>query len=212
MQKKGDFFMKKRKYFLGVFSLLLVLALMTGCGMRGDKNTESGHRTDGTNFSVGGSPDTSTTTESTAAKDHNNNNSNRVGDAADDVGNAAGDVAEGVGDAAGDVIKGAGEAVDDVADGIGDAVDNLGGGSFDNYEDAKSYLLDRLHKDNAGAHYEVRKETKDLTAYNHSDAGAEGYKFHVYETDGGEKIGIYYVDKTTGKIYRYMGKNSIEGY
>lgn len=105
-----------------------------------------------------------------------------------------------------------GDAVDDVADGVGDAIDNLGGGSFEKYEDAKKYLLDKLHKDNVSANYEVREETEDLTAYNGNDEGAEAYKFSVYETDGNEKIGIYYVDKDTGKIYRYMGKNSIEAY
>ncbi len=124
--------------------------------------------------------------------------------------------AENVGKDIEDTVKDAGDAaedmVDDVADGVGDAIDNLGGGSFDRYEDARKYLLDKLAKDNKGAHYEVREETKDLTPYNHNDSGAEGYKFSVYETDGEEKIGIYYVDKDTGKIYRYMGKNSIESY
>lgn len=102
--------------------------------------------------------------------------------------------------------------VDDVADGVGDAIDNLGGGSFDDYEDAKKYLLEKLQKDNAEAGYEVREENRDLIAYNHNDSGAEGYQFSVYETDRNEKIGRYYVDKDTGKIYRYMGKNSIEAY
>lgn len=135
-----------------------------------------------------------------------------VGDAADDVGDAAKDIADGAGDAAKDIVEGAGEAADDVADGVGDAIDNLGGGSFDSYDDAKTYLLEKLKKDNSGANYEVRDEIKDLTAYNNNDSGAEGYQFSVYETDGNEKIGIYYVDKDTGKIYRYMGKNSIEAY
>lgn len=111
-----------------------------------------------------------------------------------------------------DVVDDAENIVDDIADGIGDAINNLGGGSFDRYDDAKEYLLTKLQKDNAAAHYELREETEDLTAYNSNDSGAEGYKFSVYETDGNEKIGIYYVDKDTGKIYRYMGKSSIEAY
>lgn len=116
------------------------------------------------------------------------------------------------GNAGNELADGAKDLADDVADGVGDAIDNLGGGSFEKYEDAKKYLLDKLKKDNASAHYEVREETESLTAYNGEDEGAEGYKFSVYETDGNEKIGIYYVDKDTGKIYRYMGKNSIEAY
>ena len=38
--------------------------------------------------------------------------------------------------------------------------DNLGGGSFDRYEDARKYLLEKLSKDNKGAHYEVRRRNK----------------------------------------------------
>lgn len=147
-----------------------------------------------------------------AAKDVADDAGDAAKDVADDAGDAAKDVADDAGDAAKDMVDDAGKAADDVADGVGDAIDNLGGGSFDTYGDAKTYLLEKLSKDNAGANYEVRNETEDLTAYNNNDSGAEGYQFSVYETDGNEKIGIYYVDKDTGKIYRYMGKNSIEAY
>ena len=143
-----------------------------------------------------------------AANDKENNGDaveNTAGDAADDAGNAVGNAVE-------DAGKAAKDAVDDVADGVGDAIDNLGGGSFDRYEDAREYLLDKLKKDNATASYEVREDNKDLISYNSNDSGAQGYQFAVYETDGNEKIGTYYVDKENGKIYRYMGKGAIEAY
>lgn len=206
-----------------MFTLLIVLSaafVFAGCSNKDAAREDATfgevteEREDGKTDSTRADENVSHDEES--MKDDVENAADDVGDAAEDVaegvGDAAKDVAEGVGDAVKDTVDGAGEAVDDVADGVGDAIDNLGGGSFDSYDEAKKYLLDKLKKDNAGASYEVREETKDLTAYNSNDSGAEGYRFSVYETDGGEKIGIYYVDKDTGKIYRYMGKNSIEAY
>ena len=80
------------------------------------------------------------------------------------------------------------------------------------YEEARDYLLNKLKEDNKKASYEIREENKELISYNSNDSGAQGYQFSVYETDKNEKIGIYYVDKENGKIYRYMGKQSIEAY
>ncbi|MBQ9157682.1 MAG: hypothetical protein IJ137_13030 [Eubacterium sp.] len=148
----------------------------------------------------------------TDAGDQTDRNEDKSGNSLGAAGQAAEDAAEGAGQMAEDAAEGAGQAVDDIADGIGDAVDNLGKGAMDTYEDARDYLMGKLSKDNASAHYEFREEKTDLVSYNEADPEARGYEFSVYETDGNEKIGRYYVDKETGKIYRYMGKDSIESY
>lgn len=94
----------------------------------------------------------------------------------------------------------------------GGVTDNLGAGTFDTYEDAKNYLMEKLEADNEDIAYEFREETEDLTSYDSSNPGAEGYQFHVYESEGGEKTGDYYVDKDTGKVYRYTKDNKITEY
>ena len=85
--------------------------------------------------------------------------------------------------------------IEEDADGI---MDNLGAGTFDTYEDAKNYLMDKLTADNEDMSYEFREETQDLTSYDSGNPGAEGYQFHVYESEGGKKTGDYYVDKEFG--------------
>ena len=215
------FYMKNSKKKLKKSAMILVFILATacltaGCGSQTDRQDDSG---------VGASTEDNRTTENTQVqdsgqtpdtsgdrKDAAEDAGDVTKDAVEDAGDMTKDAVEDVGDAAKDLTEGAEDAADDVADGVGDAIDNLGGGSFDSYGEAKSYLLEKLKKDNAGADYEVREEKEELTAYNSNDPGAEGYAFSVYETDGNERIGIYYVDKDTGKIYRYMGKNSIEAY
>lgn len=182
----------KTKYLIGV--IMLIALLFCGCGMNGKGQNNAQNENDKVDlYSPGEFGDT--TGEGITTEKYNTNSEENEGN-----------------NLVSDVVKGTEEAVDDIADGVGDAIDNLGGGSFDSYDEAKKYLLEKLQKDNAGAIYEIREENKDLTAYNHNDSGAEGYRFSVYETDNNEKIGIYYVDKDTGKIYRYMGKNSIEAY
>lgn len=99
--------------------------------------------------------------------------------------------------------------IEEDADGI---MDNLGAGTFDTYEDAKNYLMDKLTADNEDMSYEFREETQDLTSYDSGNPGAEGYQFHVYESEGGKKTGDYYVDKDTGKVYRYTKDNKIMEY
>lgn len=91
-------------------------------------------------------------------------------------------------------------------------MDNLGAGTFDTYEDAKNYLMDKLTADNEDMSYEFREETQELTSYDSGNPGAEGYQFHVYESEGGKKTGDYYVDKDTGKVYRYTKDNKIMEY
>lgn len=96
--------------------------------------------------------------------------------------------------------------VEEDTDGI---MDNLGAGTFDTYEDAKNYLMDKLTADNEDIAYEFREEDENLTSYDSNNPGAEGYQFHVYESEGGKKTGDYYVDKDTGKVYRYTKDNKI---
>lgn len=230
--------MKRCKKALLITMMILVMgSLMTGCGMNNDQNmdettqnemnntTDDNNTTDNVNEGTTGNGDEA---DGNPAGDARPNGSgangagagiakkNRNGAGADGV-DGTGSTDEDndsnpVGDAVDDVADGVGEAVDDMGEGIGDAVDNLGGGSFDQYDDAKKYLLDKIGKDNANANYEVRDEKGDLVSYNSADADARGYQFSVYETDTDEKIGIYYVDKETGKIFRYMGKDSVESY
>lgn len=194
----------KRVYKTLPLTIAVFCALaLVGCGKNrdvGSENATTGYLSPGQFGTMDGG--NNSTQENTGDMGNNANQSQNAGD----------NVADGVGDAVGDVANGVGNAVDDVADGVGDAVDNLGGGSFDSYDDAKDYLLGKLSEDNVNATYEIRNEKRDLVSYHSEDSGAQGYQFSVYETDGNEKIGIYYVDKETGKIYRYMGKNSIEGY
>lgn len=183
-----------------VVTLLFVVSaafVFAGCGTNDDME-EQATVSESTDYMQNQADATKETSQENSKEEKDTGTTQNVGENLEDA-------AEDVGDAAED-------AVDDVADGVGDAIDNLGGGSFDSYEEAKTYLLNKLKKDNEGANYEVRDETEELTAYNNNDSGAEGYQFSVYETDGNEKIGIYYVDKNTGKIYRYMGKNAIEAY
>ena len=210
-----------RKIFLMGTFILCASVLSVGCqdADPGQENTSAAATSTEEGKKERDENDTAADRRDTVGETDQNTRTGDAGDAVQDMEDNAKDVGEDVGDAAKDVAEGAanavedvGEAVDDVADGVGDAIDNLGGGSFDSYEEAKKYLLDKLKKDNANASYEVREETDALTSYNSNDSGAVGYKFSVYETDGNEKIGIYYVDKNTGKIYRYMGKNSIEAY
>lgn len=190
----------KKENYIFLLAFLLIF-LCCGCGMKNQNDNGQSNRNNENNkvdlYSPGQFGDTTgegITPEQYETKTNEGERNDSVGEGMKETENAAEDI------------------VDDVADGVGDAIDNLGGGSFDSYEEAKKYLLEKLQKDNAAAGYEVREENKDLTAYNHNDSGAEGYQFSVYETDRNEKIGIYYVDKETGKIYRYMGKNSIEAY
>lgn len=101
------------------------------------------------------------------------------------------------------------DSIDEDADGV---MDNLGAGTFDTYEDAKNYLMDKLTTDNEDVAYEFREETQDLTSYDSNNPGAEGYQFHVYESKEGKKTGDYYVDKDTGKVYRYTKDHKITEY
>lgn len=215
--------MTKRLKRTGIILLALMMLALTGCGNTAEGMNDAEQKSQSTEngkdkknlLSPGEFGSTDKKNELTEGSMENSSEADGEGQDGMAGQNADEDASPGTGSPSSDLdnmAEDVGDAVDDVADGVGDAIDNLGGGSFESYEDAKKYLLDKLQKDNASAAYEVREETEDLTAYNGNDSGAEGYKFSVYETDGNEKIGIYYVDKDTGKIYRYMGKNAIESY
>lgn len=47
--------------------------------------------------------------------------------------------------------------------------------------------MDKLTADNEDMSYEFREETQDLTSYDSGNPGAEGYQFHVYESEGGKR-------------------------
>lgn len=120
-----------------------------------------------------------------------NNDNGAVKDAADDIGNAA----------------------DDVANGVGDAVDDLvGKGGFDNYNDAHDYFMDTMGSYHADSKFEIRDEDKELNDY---QEGSKGYRFNLYDTsknDKGELFGEFYVDATSGAIYKKGNNNKIEEY
>lgn len=120
-----------------------------------------------------------------------NNDNNAVGDAADDVGDAA----------------------DDVADGVGNAVDDLvGNDGFDNYNDAHKYFMDTMGSYHSDAKFEVRDEDKELNDY---QEGSKGYRFYLYDTsknENGDLFGEFYVDATSGTIYKKGDNNSFDEY
>ena len=131
------------------------------------------------------------TTNSTSEND--NNVGDDLGNAAEDVGNAVGDVAEGVGDAVGDVMEGF--------------------TGFNDYSEAHDYFLKQMGMANGSAQYEVRNEKKDITTYNNN---RKGYTFELYDTANnteGERVGEFYVDTETGRIYqKNEDTNKIEEY
>lgn len=112
-----------------------------------------------------------------------------------------------------DVADDAGNAVEDVADGVGDAVEDLvGNGGFDNYNDAHDYFLDTMGAYHSDAKFELRDEDQELNDY---QEGSKGYHFSLYDTsknDQGELFGEFYVDATSGMIYKKGEDNSITEY
>lgn len=137
-------------------------------------------------FSLTGCGD-NTTTGSTSG----NNDNNVIEDVADDAGNA----------------------VEDVADGVGNAVDDLvGQGGFDNYKDAHDYFMDTMSSYHADANFEIRDEDQELNDY---QEGSKGYRFNLYDTStdkNGKLFGEFYVDATSGMIYRKDENGKINEY
>ena len=126
---------------------------------------------------------------------------NAVEDAADGAGDAVKDVTDGVGDAVKDVTDGAGDAVKDV----GDAADNIANGAGDmingsvrTFDDAYNRFMGML-PDSSGR-YSVTNNDKDLVEY--AD-GKRGYHIELHDSKNGDKkVGDFYVDPDTGKIYK----------
>lgn len=112
-----------------------------------------------------------------------------------------------------DVVDDTGDAVEDVADGVGDAVDDLvGNGGFDNYKDAHDYFMDTMSSYHADANFEIRDEDQELNDY---QEGSKGYRFNLYDTsndENGELFGEFYVDATSGMIYRKDENGNINEY
>ena len=118
------------------------------------------------------------------------------------TGNAVEDVADGVGDAAKDLVDGTGDAVDDL----------MGNGGFKNYSDAHDYFMDSMSAYHSDAKFELRNEEKELSDY---QEGSKGYHFYLYDTSKkaeGELFGEFYVDATSGTIYRRKEDQSFEEY
>ena len=97
-----------------------------------------------------------------------------------------------------------GEGTKDVGDAVGDVTD----GGFETYEDAHDYLLGQLGTENRDASYEIKNVKKETVEY---QDGQKGYQFEVHDTNNGKdtKIGTFYVDQATGKVYKgdKNGKN-----
>lgn len=142
---------------------------------------------------------TSTTGNNTGSSTETNN---AVNNAANNVGDAAKDVANGVGNAAKDVTTGVGDAVNDL----------VGNGGFNTYADAHDYFLDTMGAYHSDAAFELREEDKNLTDY---QEGSKGYHFTLYDTSknkSGEMFGEFYVDATSGTIYKKGANNTLEEY
>lgn len=111
----------------------------------------------------------------------NNNNSlgSNIGNAVDDIGNAVDNV------------------VDDVADGLT--------GGYETYDDAYNHFMGNLS--DFGGRYEVRNNDKDLTEY---QSGHQGYHFELHDTKktgNDSKVGDFYLDSRSGKVYKSNGTN-----
>lgn len=185
-----------KKILTFVMTAMMVSFVFVGCG---DTMNDA---TDGTTNS------TTDTTEDMTQNDDTMTEDNTVGEGTKDVGDAVGDVARGAGDAVGDVARGVGDAVGDVANGVGDAVGDVTDGGFETYEDAHDYLLGQLGTENRDASYEIKNVKKETVEY---QDGQKGYQFEVHDTNNGKdtKIGTFYVDQATGKVYKgdKNGKN-----
>lgn len=141
-----------------------------------------------------GNNDNDTTTE--------NNNTNSEDSVMDNIEDAVEDTADGVGNAVNDITNGVGNAVDDL----------VGNNGFDNYKDAHSYFLDTMNSYHTDANFELRDENENLIDY---QEGSKGYHFKLYDTSKnkeGELFGEFYVDSTSGFIYKKSENNSFEKY
>ena len=161
-----------KKIIILTMALMLCLFVITGCGSGSDKSD----------------------TDSTEAADTADDTSESEDGAGDDVANDVGDVIDDVADGAGDIVDDAAGTVDDVTDDMTDAIT----GSYETYDDAYNYFMSMLPADSGN--YEVRNSDKDLTEY---DTGRQGYHFELHDSSKTDetKLGDFYVDSETGKVY-----------
>ncbi len=124
----------------------------------------------------------------TTTEDANDNNTDGNDSNTDNDGDT-------LGDDIGDVIEDAGDAVDDVAKDVADGIS----GGYETYDDAYNYFMGQI-PDTSGT-YEVRNSDKDLTEYT---TGSTGYHFELHDSSksSDSKIGDFYVDSETGKVYK----------
>ena len=141
--------------------------------------TACGNEADGMGNGTG-SGTGSTHNSGTEGNNKNNNNlGSNIGNAVDDIGNAVDNV------------------VDDVTDGLTRG--------FETYDDAYNHFMGNLS--NSNGRYEVRNNDKDLTEYT---SGSQGYHFELHDTKktgNDSKVGDFYVDSKTGKVYKSNGTN-----
>ncbi len=134
---------------------------------------------------------TTETGSTSTGNTENGDNKNDSGSVGEDLGNAVEDV---------------GDAVDDTAKDIADGLT----GNYDTYDNAYKYFMDQIPGDSKN--YEVRNNDKDLTDYN---SGSMGYHFELHDTrkTSDSKVGDFYVDSTTGKVYKASDDNkSVDEY
>ena len=79
-------------------------------------------------------------------------------------------------------------------------------GSYDTYDHAYKYFMDQIPGDSKN--YEVRNNDKDLTDYN---SGSMGYHFELHDTrkPDNSKVGDFYVDSTSGKVYKAVSGSGV---
>ena len=112
-----------------------------------------------------------------------------------------------------DVTNNVGNAVEDVTDGVGNAVNDLvGNNGFETYEDAHKYFLETMGNYHNDAKFEIRDEDRNLNDY---QEGSKGYHFHLYDTsknESGELFGEFFVDATSGVIYKKNEDGTVTEY
>lgn len=143
-------------------------------------------------FTGCGSNNDNTSTQDNSATENSTENTNNTNN-----GNST-DNNDSIGDDVGDIIDDAGDVVDDAAHDVSDALT----GGYDTYDDAYSYFMGQLPGNSD--RYEVRNSDKDLQNYS---AGNTGYHFELHDTtkDTDSKVGDFYVDSQTGKVYKANG-------
>lgn len=170
----------KNKAILVLSVLMLVYSFtLTGCG-----NDNVNSATDNNNQAQNG------TNQNGTNNNGNNNGTNNGSNVGNDLSNAVDDV---------------GDAVGDVGNAVGDMLGaNFNG--FSSYEDAHDYFMSTMQGQNNSGRYEVRNENKELNQYQN---GRYGYQFELYDVTQGEgsRLGEYWVDRDTGKIYRKNDKS-----